>query len=105
LHARCLGLAVQATVSAAMDEATQVPRFDEYVLVTSGTMKVFVGSDDKAKRPAGRAGDAPFVLTATAHQMLHLPKGHLYRYNFPGPCTYVAICLPAFTPELSGRVE
>jgi len=95
----------QVTVSTAMDEATQVPKFDEYVLVTSGTMVVYVGSDDPSKRPAGRTGDAPFVLTATANQMLHLPKGHLYRYNFPGKTTYVAICTPAFMPELAGRIE
>lgn len=83
----------------------QVPQFDEYVLVTSGTMRVFVGSADAGKRPKGREGDEPTTLTATAGQTLHLPRGHLYRYNFPGPCTYIPICMPAFRPEISGRIE
>ena len=68
-------------------------------------MKVFVGSSDVNKRPYAKKGDEPFTLTATSGQMLKLPKGNIYRYNFPGPATYVAICLPAFSPEIAGRIE
>lgn len=92
-------------IAVACDEATQVPQFDEYVMILTGTMKVFVGSEDQAKRPPGRETDAPFELTAHGGEVLHLPKGHLYRYNFPGACTYIPICLPAFAPHLSGRIE
>jgi hypothetical protein len=95
----------QVQVSQAMDEAIQVPGFDEYVLVTKGTMKVFVGSASVADRPKGREDDEPFCLIAHAGQMLHLPRKHLYRYNFPGPCEYVPVCLPAFKPEIAGRIE
>jgi hypothetical protein len=88
-----------------MTEAVQVPKFDEYVLVLTGTMNVSVGHSDEAKRPAGRKGDEPFHITAHAGQMLHLPRGHLYCYSFPGACKYIPVCLPAFSPEISGRLE
>ncbi len=84
----------QVAVSSACDEAIQIPKFDEYVLVQSGCFKVFVEENS----------DSAFVLTAEAGEVLHLPAGHRYRYNFPGPCTYVPVCLPAFTPALSGRI-
>ena len=83
----------QVTVTEPMTEAVQIPGFDEYVMVTSGTMIVYVGEGPDA------------TLTATAGQTLHLPKGNLYKYTFPGPCTYVPVCLPTFTPELAGRIE
>lgn len=80
-------------VEKACVEATQRPLFDEYVLVQKGEMHVSVGGDGKE------------VLVARAGQMLHLPRGHLYTYSFPGPAAYVPVCLPAFRPELSGRIE
>lgn len=95
----------QVTVTEPMEEAVQVPQFDEYVLILTGEMIVYVGSEDAEKRPPGRTEDEPFVLKAKAGQTLQLPKGHLYRYTFPGPCTYVPVCLPAFSPEIAGRIE
>lgn len=78
-------------VEKACVEATQRPLFDEYVLVQRGEMHVSVG-------------DGKVVLVARAGQMLHLPRGILYTYSFPGPAAYVPVCLPAFRPELSGRI-
>ena len=91
-------------VKKATGEPLQIPLYDQYVYIKSGTMKVFVGSDDATKRPVGRENDAPFVLTATSGQVLCLPKGHLYHKTFPGPCEIIPICLPAFSPDLAGNV-
>ena len=86
-------------VSKACTEATQIPQFDEYVLVQRGVMRVQVSSSPK------QAKVAQSWLEAKAGQMLWLPKGYLYTYSFPGPCSYVPVCLPAFSPEISGRIS
>eukprot|EP00873_Tetraselmis_striata_P005839 jgi/Tetstr1/426103/TSEL_016433.t1 len=92
------------TVTTSCTEATQVPAFDEYVLVQEGTMRVLVSSKDPAFRPAAHAQLEPFQVEASAGQMLWLPKGYLYTYTFPGPCSYIPVCLPAFSPELVSRL-
>jgi hypothetical protein len=81
-----------------------VPLYDQYVYVKDGEMTVFVGSDKREQRPVGHEEDLPFVLTATAGQVLQLPKGHLYHKTFLGPCTILPLCLPAFSPALAGNV-
>jgi hypothetical protein len=88
-------------VSQATTEAIQIPDFDEYVLVLAGEMRVDVGHADRAKRPTRYAADEPRALTATAGETFWLPRGHRYKYWFPGTCEYVAICLPAFHPHLA----
>ena len=87
----------EVVVVKACVEATQRPQFDEYVLVQSGVMNVKIAQQGSSS-PA-------YEISAGKGQMLHLPRGFLYTYSFPGPCTYVPVCLPAFTPALSGRIE
>ena len=91
------GISIAAVViSKACTEATQRPQFDEYVLVRSGVMVVAVAAQNCI---------AAYQIKATAGQMLHLPRGFLYTYSFPGACEYIPVCLPAFTPTNCGRVE
>lgn len=74
------------------EEPGQVPEFDEYTVVLDGILRVSFrgGSMDI------RAGEA--VL---AH------RGEWVRYSTPEPegAQYVAVCLPAFSPDLVHRDE
>lgn len=88
-------------VVAATTEATQVPGFDEYVVILAGTMKVDVGNADPALRPWRHKRAEPKTLTASAGETLWLPRGQRYRYFFDGPCEYLAVCMPAFNPRLA----
>ena len=66
-------------------EPGQTPEFDEYTVVISGRLQV----ETKAKTLQVEAGQA--VIT---------PKGEWVRYSTPsGPCEYVAVCVPAFSPD------
>lgn len=67
-------------------EPGQTPRFDEYTLVIEGTLRVET-----------RAG----VLEVGAGQAVHAPAGEWVRYSSPKPggARYVAVCLPAFSPD------
>ena len=71
-------------------EPGQTPEFDEYTLVLKGSLKVTSkkGSIDV------KAGQG--VITA---------KGEWVQYSTPGPegAEYVAICLPAFSPDTVHR--
>ncbi len=71
-------------------EPGQTPEFDEYTLVLKGSLRVTSkqGSVDVA---AGQA-----VITH---------RGEWVRYSTPGPegAEYVAICLPAFSPDTVHR--
>ncbi len=87
----------EVVILKACTEATQRPKFDEYVLVQNGVMIVKIAAQGSSS-PA-------YEISASKGQMLHLPRGFLYTYSFPGQCTYVPVCLPAFTPALSGRIE
>jgi len=70
-------------------EPGQTPQFDEYTVVLSGTLQV----ETKAKTFAVKEGQA--VIT---------PKGEWVRYSTPhGPCEYVAVCVPAFSPDTVRR--
>lgn len=70
-------------------EPGQTPAFDEYTLVLSGSLRV----ETKAKTFDVGAGQA--VIT---------PKGEWVRYSTPnGPCEYVAVCVPAFSPATVNR--
>lgn len=67
-------------------EPGQTPEFDEYTLVLKGMLRVLTknGSLDI------KAGEA--IITN---------KGEWVQYGTPGPegAEYIAVCLPAFTPE------
>jgi mannose-6-phosphate isomerase-like protein (cupin superfamily) len=71
-------------------EPAQVPDFDEYTLVLAGTLRV-EGRDSFVDVQAGQAVIAP--------------AGEWVRYSSPAEdgAEYVAICLPAFSPETVHR--
>ena len=70
-------------------EPGQTPQFDEYTVVISGSLQV----ETKAKTFRVQAGQA--IIT---------PKGEWVRYSTPdAPCEYVAVCVPAFSPDTVRR--
>lgn len=73
-------------------EPGQTPEFDEFTLVLRGTMRV-----------EHREGE----MVVTAGQAVIAHRGEWVRYSTPGPegAEYIAICLPAFTPEAARRDE
>jgi quercetin dioxygenase-like cupin family protein len=73
---------------AGWEEPGQRPEFDEYTLVLEGAIEV-----------EHRAG----TLSVGAGQAVHTKAGEWVRYKTPAGAKYVAICLPAFTPETVHR--
>jgi mannose-6-phosphate isomerase-like protein (cupin superfamily) len=73
------------------EEPPQTPEFDEYTLVLSGLVVV---ESEGGGRVEVRAGEA-----------IHTPAGEWVRYSTPeeGGAQYVAVCLPAFSPESAHR--
>ena len=73
---------------AGWSEPGQRPAFDEFTVVMKGALRVEYegGSMDV------RAGQA--VVS---------PKGEWVRYSTPHGAEYMAICLPAFTPQAANR--
>ncbi len=73
-------------------EPGQTPEFDEYTVVLKGTLKV----ENKNETFLVKAGQA--VITH---------KGEWVRYSSPEPegAEYVAICIPAFSPDSVHRDE
>ena len=69
-------------------EPGQQPDFDEYTIVLGGMMRV----EHKAGVAEVRAGQA-----IIAH------KGEWVRYSTPEGAEYIAICMPAFTPDAVHR--
>ncbi len=69
------------------EEPGQRPEFDEFTLVLRGTLRVATESGDTIDVSAGQA--------IIAH------KGEWVRYSTPGAdgADYIAVCLPAFSPE------
>lgn len=73
-------------------EPGQVPEFDEYTVVIEGSLTV-------ESRDGGR-------LVVGAGQAVHAPAGEWVRYSTPaGPARYVAVCIPAFSPDTVHRDE
>ena len=75
---------------AGWEEPGQAPEFDEYTLVLAGTLKV-----------STKEGDIDVV----AGQAVIARKGEWVRYSSPheGGADYVAVCVPAFSPETVNR--
>lgn len=73
-------------------EPGQTPEFDEYTLVLRGMLRVET-----------KAG----VIEIPAGQAVHAPKGEWVRYSTPGSegAEYVAVCVPAFSPDTVHRDE
>jgi quercetin dioxygenase-like cupin family protein len=69
-------------------EPGQRPDFDEYTVVLGGSMRVeFEGG----------------VTEARQGQAILAQKGEWVRYSTPEGAEYVAICLPAFSPDTVHR--
>ncbi|MDE2996930.1 MAG: cupin [Bacteroidota bacterium] len=77
---------------AGWSEPGQRPEFDEYTLVLSGMLRVETDSG---------------VMDVTAGQAVHCSPGEWIRYSSPqeGGAEYVAVCLPAFSPDTVHRDE
>lgn len=73
-------------------EPGQTPQFDEYTVVLSGTLT--------AETKEG-------TITVKGGQALHAPAGKWIRYSTPDDsgAEYVAVCLPAFSPDSVNRDE
>ncbi len=71
-------------------EPGQTPEFDEYTLVLKGLLRVESHGS---------------VLDVTAGQAVVVSRGEWVRYSSPTPegAEYVAICLPAFSPDTVHR--
>ena len=74
------------------EEPRQTPDFDEYTLVLDGLVVV----EHEGGRTEVRAGEA-----------VHARPGEWVRYSTPEPggAEYVAVCLPAFSPDSVHRDE
>ena len=73
-------------------EPAQRPEFDEYTVVLKGMLRV-ESTDGTLDVQAGQA-----VIASAGEEV---------RYSTPGPegAEYIAVCLPAFSPETVHRVE
>jgi len=69
----------------------QSPLFEEYIFCTEGAMDLIYG-----------AKDAEQTFCVTPGQGVFLPKGLRVKWTWPeGGARYTALCLPAFSPELT----
>jgi ethanolamine utilization protein EutQ (cupin superfamily) len=73
---------------AGWSEPPQVPEFDEYTIVVSGSLTV----DHDSGSTVVKAGEAVAVSA-----------GERVRYSTPQGAEYLAVCLPAFSPETVRR--
>lgn len=73
-------------------EPGQIPEFDEYTVVLKGELRVETKED---------------VKTVFAGMAVIAPKGEWVRYSSPGSegAEYIAVCLPAFSPDTVHRDE
>lgn len=71
-------------------EPGQTPEFDEFTVVLRGALRV-----------ESHEG----VFDVTTGQAVHAPRGEWVRYSTPGAegAEYIAICVPAFSPETVHR--
>jgi len=73
------------------EEPAQQPEFSEYTLVLAGEVVAET-----------REG----IVKAGPGQVIFAPAGEWVRYSTPGPdgAEYIAVCLPAFSPETVHRI-
>ena len=73
-------------------EPGQTPEFDEYTVVLKGQLQVET-----------RDG----IIQVAAGQAIITSRGEWIRYSTPGPegAEYIAVCLPAFSPNTVHRDE
>jgi len=82
--------ACHVKITGACEEPWQTPVFDEYVMIESG--EVHLQHADGTTIVKGGSG-------------VFLPAGFRVKWVFPGPCTYIPICTPAFSPDNVNREE
>ena len=76
---------------AGWDEPVQCPEFDEYTVVLRGTLLVTHGAG---------------TTTVEAGQAVVMRAGERVRYSTGDDgAEYIAVCLPAFGPDLANRVD
>ncbi|HYT53580.1 MAG TPA: cupin domain-containing protein [Verrucomicrobiae bacterium] len=80
------------TSPAGWSEPGQTPEFDEYTVVLRGALQVETGQG---------------IHKVTAGQAVLVKSGEWVRYATPGPesAEYIAVCLPAFSPQTFRRDE
>lgn len=73
-------------------EPGQKPEFDEYTVVLKGQLKVKTEKE---------------TLELNAGEAIIAQKGEWIQYSTPGPegAEYIAVCLPAFSPDTVHRDE
>lgn len=73
-------------------EPGQRPEFDEYTLVLKGTLQVKTENE---------------IIDVKAGSAILTKKGEWIQYSTPydGTVEYIAVCLPAFSPETVNRDE
>ncbi len=76
-------------------EPGQKPEFDEYTVVLKGTLRV------TSRTPDGQEQ----ILDVQAGQGVIVPSGEWIRYSTPTDqgAEYIAVCLPAFSPDTVHR--
>ena len=70
------------------EEPAQTPEFDEFTIVLNGTVVV---------------EDEGGSFEVAAGQAVIAPAGQRVRYRTPQGAEYIAVCLPAFSPENVNR--
>lgn len=75
---------------AGWDEPFQAPEFDEFTVVLAGSLEI--------DTPGG-------AMRVAAGQGVITRAGERIRYRTPEGAAYIAVCLPAFSPELAHREE
>ncbi|HEX6310835.1 MAG TPA: cupin [Acidimicrobiia bacterium] len=73
---------------AGWSEPAQAPEFDEYTVVIAGSLTV--------EHDTG-------TVEVRAGQAIAVAAGERVRYHTPDGAEYLAVCLPAFSPELVHR--
>ena len=79
----------KAVVKGASEEAWQAPQFDEYVICAQGRIDFVHGDGATASIKAGEG--------------IFLPKAMRVKWVWLEATVYFVLCLPAFSPALSGR--
>jgi mannose-6-phosphate isomerase-like protein (cupin superfamily) len=87
VNSQTAGVSIARMVSpSGWSEPGQMPEFDEYTVVLRGTLRVETrdGTHD-----------------VSAGQAVIAPRGEWVRYSTPAPegAEYIAVCLPAFSPQ------
>jgi mannose-6-phosphate isomerase-like protein (cupin superfamily) len=71
-------------------EPGQIPEFDEYTVVFRGRLRVTTKTG---------------IIDIAAGQAVIITKGEWVQYSSPEPdgAEYIAVCLPAFSPDIAHR--